>query len=105
MKQLHSTTSEAVIKATKEIFSLFGSPKEIMCDNKPQFFNQYNLFCEKWGIKHTSSPQHPQFNGFIERQIRHIKPIVKVWPQKPVWRRKLWQHLQLHSMEDQLTIK
>ena len=78
VKQLHSTASEAVIKATKKFFSLFGSPKEIMSDNGPQFLNQYNLFCEKWGIKHTtSSPRHPQSNGFIERQIRYLKPIVR----------------------------
>lgn len=32
----------------------------------------------EWGILHTtSSPRYPQSNGFIERQVRYIKPIIK----------------------------
>ena len=78
VKQLESTTAKSVISVTKEVFSLLGVPREIMSDNGPQFQREYNDFCTQWGIDHiTSSPRYPQSNGFIERQIRYIKPILK----------------------------
>ena len=64
--------------ATKECLSLQGIPREIMSDNGPQFQREYNEFCEEWNIAHTtSSPCYAKSNGFIERQIRYIKPIIK----------------------------
>ena len=76
--KLASTRSEDVIQATKETLSMLGTPIEIMSDNGPQFLTAYDNFCEQWGIRHTtSSTRHPQSNGFIERQVRYIKPIIK----------------------------
>ena len=78
IKLLSTTTSHSVVSATKETFSMLGVPREIISDNGPQYQREYNEFCESWGILHTtSSPRHPQSNGFIERQIRYIKPIIK----------------------------
>lgn len=78
IKELSSTTAASVIKATKETISLFGCPREIVSDNGPQYLNEYDQFCSEWGITHTtSSPRHPQSNGFIERQIRYLKPIIR----------------------------
>ena len=49
-----------------------------MSDNGPQFQREYNEFCEEWNIAHTtSSPRYAKSYGFIERQIRYIKPIIK----------------------------
>lgn len=76
--QLTTTTTLDVIKATKETFGMLGAPRETVSDNGPQFLSKYDDFCKDWGIQHTtSSPRHPQSNGFIERQIRYIKPIIK----------------------------
>ena len=73
-----NTTTETIIRKTKETFSLFGVPREIVSDNGPQFQRQYNTFCSSWGIQHTtSSPRYPRSNGFIERQIGYLKPILK----------------------------
>ncbi|XP_033117255.1 uncharacterized protein K02A2.6-like [Anneissia japonica] len=78
VKQLASTNARAVINTTKEILSLFGKCSEIFSNNGPQFQGEYDEFCAEWGIDHrTSSPGDPQSNGFIERQIRYIKPIIK----------------------------
>ena len=78
IKLLSTTTSHSVVSATKETFSMLGVPREIISDNGPQYQREYNKFGESWGILHTtSSPRHPQSNGFIERQIRYIKPIIK----------------------------
>ena len=63
----------------EEMCGLFGAPKEIRSDNGPQYSSEgFKTFCQTWGIKHsTSSPHYPQSNGFIERQIGWLKPIVK----------------------------
>ena len=78
IKKLTSTTSSSIITATKETFALLGVPREVMSDNRPQYQSAYNNFCEEWEINHTtSSPRHAQSNGFIERLIRYLKPILK----------------------------
>jgi hypothetical protein len=76
--KLSSTSATAIINATKQALSMFGVPREIVSDNGPQFGTEYEQFCDAWGIKHTtSSPHFPQSNGFIERQIKYIKPLMK----------------------------
>ena len=71
-------SASATISATKEAFSILGTPREIMSDKGPQFQREYNEFCEQWNICHTtSSLRYPKSNGFIERQIQYIKPIIK----------------------------
>ena len=57
---------------------MFGVLREIVSDNGPQYQGIYNKFCAEWGIQHTTtSPRYSQSNGFIERQIRYVKPIIK----------------------------
>ena len=74
----HSTTAATVIKATKETFGLLGKPREVVSDNGPQFLSKYEDFCTAWAIQHTTtSPRYSESNGFIEHQVRYIKPIIK----------------------------
>ena len=76
--ELQRTTTADVADATKKIFSLLGIPREIVSDNGPQYLTKYDEFCTSWGIRHTtSSPRYPQSNGFIERQVRYIKSIIR----------------------------
>ena len=78
VKRLESLNAKCTIQKTKEVLAMMGVPREMVSDNGPQFLSEYDAFCEDWGIKHTtSSPRYPQSNGFIERQIRYIKPILK----------------------------
>ena len=75
--ELKSTTSKAIIEHTKDVISIFGCPRTIMSDNGPQYGQEFKNFCQQWGIEHiTSSPRRPQGNGFIERMIRYVKPII-----------------------------
>jgi transposase InsO family protein len=77
VKELQSMTAAAVISATKEILSMFGTPKEIISDNGPCFLTDYKEFCSKWGVKHTTtSPRHPQGNGFIENRVKVTKQTI-----------------------------
>ncbi|XP_014670832.1 PREDICTED: uncharacterized protein K02A2.6-like [Priapulus caudatus] len=72
-------SSQAVANKIKAYCALFGRPDELMTDNGPQYTGQaFTHFVKSWSIKHvTSSPHYPQSNGFIERHIRHVKPIIK----------------------------
>ena len=72
-------TSAAVTRFIKEAVSLFGVPEQIRSDNGPQYSGEsFKRFCKEYGISHiTSSPHYPQSNGFIERQIGWLKPIIK----------------------------
>jgi hypothetical protein len=72
-------SSQAVVKKIKMYCALFGRPDEIMTDNGPQYAAEtLQTFTKEWGIVHiTSSPHYARSNGFIERHVRHVKPIIR----------------------------
>ena len=74
------TTSFANLKDHPlELFSIEGTPDEVMSDNGPSFNGkEFNSFLTDLGIRHTtSSPNYPQSNGFIERQIQTMKRLME----------------------------
>ncbi|XP_014663369.1 PREDICTED: uncharacterized protein K02A2.6-like [Priapulus caudatus] len=77
--RLASTTSAGVANAITGIFSLLGSPTEVMSDNGPQFVGAaFQQMCKEWGITHTtSSPRYPQSNGLVERMVQTVKGIIR----------------------------
>lgn len=79
VEELNTTTSQVVANRTSKTLSLFGLPNTIISDNGPQFIGKpYQDLMNKHGISHiTSSPHHPQGHGFIERQIRTVKAVIK----------------------------
>ncbi|XP_072170046.1 uncharacterized protein [Diadema setosum] len=72
-------TSSAVIATMKQIFAEHGIPRTVISDNGPHYSSlQLREFAAAWNFNHsTSSPRRPQGNGFVERQIRTIKNIMK----------------------------
>lgn len=78
-KMPENCSSQTVINATKEIIAEHGIPEKIISDNGPHYSSEkYKQFTQEWSIKHiTSSPHHPQSNGFIERQIQTVKNVLK----------------------------
>ena len=72
-------SSHAVTEKMKTYCAMFGRPDEIMTDGGPQYSGkQFKEFTKNWGICHTmSSPHYPRSNGFIERNVRHVKPIIR----------------------------
>ena len=80
--QLTSTTSAAVIKALKSIFSRHGAPSVFMSNNGPQFTsNDMKSFASSYGFELlTSSPRYPQSNGLVERTIKTVKMLLKDSP-------------------------
>ena len=63
----------------EELFSIEGIPDEIMSDNGPPFNGkEFSSYLTGLGIRHTtSSPNYPQSNGFIERQIQTVKRLIE----------------------------
>ena len=72
--QTKSTSFATIEEHLQKLFSIEGTPKEIMSDNGPPFSSkEFNSFLSGLGIRHTtSSPNYPQSNGFIERQIQTV---------------------------------
>ena len=77
--QTKSTSFTYIKEQLEELFGLEGTPNEIMSDNGPPFSSrEFNSFLSGLGIKHTtSSPNYPQSNGFIERQIQTVKRLME----------------------------
>ena len=77
--QTKSTSFAYIKEQLEELFGLEGAPDEIMSDNGPPFSSrEFNTFLSGLGIKHTtSSPNYPQSNGFIERQIQTVKRLME----------------------------
>ena len=77
--QTKSTSFAYIKEQLEELFGLEGAPDEIMSDNGPPFSSrEFNTFLSGLGIKHTtSSPNYPQTNGFIERQIQTVKRLME----------------------------
>ena len=63
----------------QELFSIGGTPDEVMSNNGPPFNGkEFNSFLTGLGIRHTTlSPNYPQSNGFIERQIQMVKRLME----------------------------
>ena len=79
MIKLTSTTSAAVIKALKSVFSRHGIPETVRSDNGPQYSSQeFARFASSYEFNHvTSSPRFPQSNGQVERTVQTVKRLPK----------------------------
>ena len=76
LKNLQSST---VINKCKKTLSQFGTPKELVTDNGPEFSSHYFKSLSKtWDFEHrTSSPRFHQSNGLVERSIQTVKRTLK----------------------------
>ncbi|XP_070028785.1 uncharacterized protein [Nicotiana sylvestris] len=82
---------EVITFNCKNIICRFGIPKEINCDNRPQFVGKkMTEFFEKWHIKRIlSMPYHPAGNGQEKSSNKIILNILKkkledakgLWPE------------------------
>ena len=83
VEHLTTTTSQKVADTSRHIFASFGIPNTIISENGPQFIGAaYQQMLRDFDVTHiTSSPHHPMSHGFIERQIRSVKAIMRKSPQ------------------------
>ena len=82
VQKLTDLSSNSIAQCTSNIISMFGIPSEIITDNGPQFIGKpYQDLMKKLDIIHTtSSPHHARSHGFIERQIRTVKGMIRKSP-------------------------
>ena len=78
IRKLYKTTTTAVVKVLKEIFSTHGIPDILMSDNGPQFVSEdFKRFCQEYCITQAnSSPYMHQANGAVERAVQTAKRIL-----------------------------
>ena len=63
----------------KKLFAIHGIPKEVFSDNGTQFSShEFKEFARAWDFVHrTSSPEYPQSNGLVERNVQTVKRLWK----------------------------
>ena len=88
VRKLNSSTSAAVVNHLKSVFAEHEIVETLVSDNGPQYNSQeFEAFYKQWGIDYvTSSPLHPQSNGFIERSVQTVKNLLRkaeTWGQDP----------------------
>lgn len=72
---MSSTTTEAVIKALRRLFSTHGLHDILVSDNGPQFMaTQFKLFLAEQEILHALVTSfHPTSNGQVEKMVQSTK--------------------------------
>ena len=79
IETLKNSQSSTVINKCKKTFSQFGTPKELVTNNGPEFSSHYfKSFLKTWDFEHwTSSPHFHQSNGLVEHSIQTVKCTLK----------------------------
>ena len=68
-----------VISILKEVFSEHGVPETLISDNGPQYSSAlFAKFADEWKFTHvTSSPHHPEGNGFAKSMVKVVKQMLQ----------------------------
>ena len=78
MVQAENKTAEYTIAVLKRLFARHNIPNIIVADNMPFNSRVFKQFATQWDFRvTTSSPQYPQSNGLIERNVQTIKSLFK----------------------------
>ena len=66
--------SATTVKVLRQVFALFGLPKQLVSDNGPAFVGEeFQEFLRLNGVHHNrSAPCHPQTNGEAERFVQTL---------------------------------
>ena len=74
-----TTGMECIISVLRQMFAHFGTPRQILSDNRPQFTGtEFDNFCHQQGLLHTlTPPYHPSDNGQMECFIQSFKRAVR----------------------------
>jgi hypothetical protein len=78
VKQLRSTSTDAVTATMKDWFFDWGIPASIRTDGGPQFRQQFVEFCRQMGVNHEcTSPYNPRSNGHAEAAVKNMKLLLE----------------------------
>ena len=78
VRKLANSTSAAICAELATIVTELGLSHIIRSDNGPCYNSkEFQQFLQCYNITHhTSSPQHPRSNGFVERMVRVAKKLM-----------------------------
>ena len=79
VRKIPNTSTHSVIKELGMIFTEFGHPFVLKSDNGPCYTSrEFHDFLEFYKVHHiTSSPHHPQSNGFAEALVGISKKLME----------------------------
>ena len=79
VRKIPNTSTHMVIKELGMIFTEFGCPFVLKSDNGPCYSSrEFHDFLQFYQIHHiTSSPHHPQINGFAEALVGISKKLME----------------------------
>ncbi|KAK9687846.1 hypothetical protein QE152_g35961 [Popillia japonica] len=76
--KIQSKSTEEVIRKFMSIFSKFGCPDTLVCDNIPFGSEKMKAFAREWNFNIvTRSPNYPRSNGLGEKAVGIAKRMVK----------------------------
>ncbi|KAK9721439.1 hypothetical protein QE152_g21560 [Popillia japonica] len=76
--KIQSKSTEEVIRKFMSIFSKFGCPDTLVCDNIPFGSEKMKAFAREWNFNIvTRSPNYPRSNGLGEKAVGIAKKMVK----------------------------
>ena len=100
ISQMVNVEGKTVVAHTKQIFSKYGIPKEVISENGPEYkCKEYVRFAKEWDFDHNfSSPEYPESNGLAERTIQTVTrlnsrtlPELKPGESVRLYKDKLWK--------------
>ena len=78
IRPIKDKSIKSCIKILKNIFSVFGSPDFVTCDNVPFNCYEFKSFAKEWNIIITTrSPNYPRSNGLAEKGVGIGKKLLK----------------------------
>jgi transposase InsO family protein len=98
---LRNTTAFTVLdKMDRLVVAAKSTPELIISDQEAQIVGKdFEAYCMSRGIQHnTSSAYHQQGNGFIERMVRTLKPLLFIKLYKDKMRFKDALHFACHAL-------
>ena len=95
VRRIPNSTTGAVKKELRDIFTEFGTPFVLRSDNGPCYASEeFKFYLQENRIDHlTSSPHYPQSNGLAESMVKVAKNLIEktILEDKP-WNQFLLQH-------------
>ena len=93
-REIQSETDTNVTRELRQIFSEFGPPKQLLCDNGKSFRSKSMMdLCNSWGVELLfRCAYRPSGNGIIERHHRTIKVMSRRF-QNPIQNCVFWYNI------------
>ena len=95
VRRIPNSTTGAVKKELRDIFTEFGTPFILRSDNGPCYASEeFKFYLQEFRIDHlTSSPHYPQSNGLAESMVKVAKKLIEkaILEDKP-WNEFLLQY-------------